>query len=419
MPNVTGYYGVQTSIAYQNKCGNLGNSQPTSVPGMSKYTDSNEGFSFWYPSSWTVTQAQQIPITDAIRLLVSSPDQQEAFYIDEVYPSKLITTQDAACLLSIFFDTTTAEWMQQTSNCNAPAGLANGVSNPAQPANISSNTMGGLHEFTAGGPGTTQTIVPLSASSFVSIETFGNDNYGSQKYLADTIVATNPAVAIPVSTAQQTATIQAEASAYGVNMQSTSMGSTLDQKPAFTATPTSGRAPLTVSFYVNDGDTIDFGDGATGCSVSTDPLNCFVPSSFMHTYNTPGTYTVTVGALTPARTIGTATITVTGNNSTQPSASINASTLTTVSTNPVISGTATNVPYVRVTVVESSNTNAWNIFQSALIPVVNGVWSATVVPQSQSPLTQGGSYSIEVDGYTNPQGTQSVGTLANGVLIFQ
>ena len=32
-----------------------------SVPGMSKYTDSGFGFSFWYPTSWKLTQR---PVTD-------------------------------------------------------------------------------------------------------------------------------------------------------------------------------------------------------------------------------------------------------------------------------------------------------------------------------------------------------------------
>jgi len=42
------------SQASTNKTSVQTSAQSISVPGMSEYTDSNFGFSFWYPSSWSV-----------------------------------------------------------------------------------------------------------------------------------------------------------------------------------------------------------------------------------------------------------------------------------------------------------------------------------------------------------------------------
>ncbi len=94
--------------------------------------------------------------------------------------------------------------------------------------------------------------------------------------------------------------------------------------PILTANPTTGTAPLYVSFKTNIADaTINFGDGTTGtvspnCISSFDMTNCNTGSYLAsHTYATAGTYTATltmVGACATgscAQTAG-ATITVTG-----------------------------------------------------------------------------------------------------------
>ncbi len=227
MANVTGYYGAQTSIAYSNKCGSLGNAQPTSVAGMSKYTDSDFGFSFWYPSGWFVTQQAVADATSGgwyqdgtivKRFTVANPSiPSNGVTIDEFVSTdaaitELGSTKSASPVgvdQKYFFSTST--WMYEnltgTPNGSVPAGTIT-------PADISANTMGGLHVFSGAARFGADSIIPLSAYHFVVVKT--NDAGGAidQNAFADTIVATNPAVAIPVSTTQQVATIQAELQAY-------------------------------------------------------------------------------------------------------------------------------------------------------------------------------------------------------------
>jgi len=81
--------------------------------------------------------------------------------------------------------------------------------------------------------------------------------------------------------------------------------------PRFTAVPTSGQAPLTVTFAASAGDAdpntfyIDFGDGTTGAIAAL---------SLQHTYSTTGTYTAGLkrSASAGGATVLTATITVGG-----------------------------------------------------------------------------------------------------------
>jgi PKD repeat protein len=92
------------------------------------------------------------------------------------------------------------------------------------------------------------------------------------------------------------------------------------QTKSFSATPTTGAAPLTVSFKVPyrsaGGDYFSFGDGTTGCAVpgtTNDYMTgCGVPinTTFTHTYTQPGTYKVIHSRLGPSTILGTATITV-------------------------------------------------------------------------------------------------------------
>ena len=58
------------------------------------------------------------------------------------------------------------------------------------------------------------TVIPLTAHNFLVINDVEEGPSGRTDALVKTIVATNPAVAVPWSTALQTETIQAEANAY-------------------------------------------------------------------------------------------------------------------------------------------------------------------------------------------------------------
>jgi PKD repeat protein len=230
MPNVTGYYGAQTAIAYQNKCGNLGNAQPTYVAGMTKYTDSDFGFSFWYPSGWVLIQSAVKSNTSdgwyqgggvVKTLIVSKPGVSSpvGVSIDEFVSSdgsitELGHTDSASPVgedMKYFFDTSAGQWMFEDIS-GASSGLE--PAGTIKPADITHNTVGGLHVFSGAARFGADTIVPLSASHFLVISTNAAGGDIDQRQLANTIVATNSAVAIPVSTAQQTATIQAEQQAY-------------------------------------------------------------------------------------------------------------------------------------------------------------------------------------------------------------
>jgi hypothetical protein len=209
--------------------------QTVGVPGMSKYTDSDFGFSFWYPSGWSV---QQNTTPDQMKypggvvqkyLIVIPPSTSysgvDRLSIEEFYsPTETIIDAYGYSPMGApgvppdryYFDSNTHEWMEQYPNGiskddfygalpTKPAGFT-------QAADISNNTIGGLHMFsTLGG----DLIVPLSAHNFLVISSNYIDvgaNYND--WLTKTIVASDPLVATPVSQAKQTAAIQAEKDAY-------------------------------------------------------------------------------------------------------------------------------------------------------------------------------------------------------------
>lgn len=62
------------------------------------------------------------------------------------------------------------------------------------------------------------TVIPLSAHNFLMVDAapagIGGGAFGTQNYLAKTILATDPSVATPVSVAEQIKAIQVEKDAY-------------------------------------------------------------------------------------------------------------------------------------------------------------------------------------------------------------
>ncbi len=99
----------------------------------------------------------------------------------------------------------------------------------------------------------------------------------------------------------------------------------------FTATPTSGPAPLAVTFSITGNDisfyALDFGNGqkfVTGTGSDLGNVNCNAAAQntvceATQTYTTPRSYTATLYG-SNGTLLGTATITVTGGGTTQPSA---------------------------------------------------------------------------------------------------
>ena len=192
-------------------------STDVSVPGMSKYTDSSFGFSFWYPSSWTVSQ---VAITNSqfsggtiTKSLRASSASGSGFQVDEVnFPSQSVTTPDAGCTGTYFFSATSTQWMETTSHCDGGQTTAYDTSN---------NTMGGLSVFsTQNGISSISYIIPLGATSVAKALIVSNTGqYPNSPVPAVSSIVSTDQSTVPISAAQQTQTIQAEAKAYGVSSQ--------------------------------------------------------------------------------------------------------------------------------------------------------------------------------------------------------
>lgn len=200
------------------------NNGSVTVNGMTKYTDTNLGYSFWYPNNWTVTTVSSGGISalsggSITQTLAVSPTNNPNDGItvqDFVSTGKTITDSSNcgpsdSCPPSVhyYFNPTTHLWMKEAYpyDTTLPQG--------AHSADISVNTMGGLHIF-AGNARNGDDIVPLSASHFVIVSTTASSIY-YRRPLTNTIVALDPAVATPVSATQQMQTIQAELTAYATN----------------------------------------------------------------------------------------------------------------------------------------------------------------------------------------------------------
>jgi PKD repeat protein len=202
--------GTVTITVQSSQQSNSNPSQPTSVPGMSEYTDSNFGFSFWYPSSWSVNQLptqQSAPFgTTLKRLEISGGTQQNNIEIDEVqFSGTSLTVPNAGCTASYSFN---GRWMETDSGCD-------GATDTPAPFN-GSYTMGGLPTFLdQNGISTQSWIVPLSGSGLQNdlfVTPIGS--FATLSPTVNTIVAANPSAATAQSSAQQTSAIEAEQSAY-------------------------------------------------------------------------------------------------------------------------------------------------------------------------------------------------------------
>ncbi len=209
-----------------------------STDGMKKYKDSNFGFSFWYPNNWTVSEIQVVNSTGNEFLTLSTDN---GYYEDGTIlkivkvanpnlPNNGVTIEEfSSPTLSItefgqirsaspvgvdqkyYFDTSSHAWMYENLST-----FPNGTHVPGTitVADVSHNTMGGLHIFPGAKRFATNSIVPLSASHFLIISANSPAGDIRQNYLVNTIIATDPSVATPLSTAVQTQTIQAERAAY-------------------------------------------------------------------------------------------------------------------------------------------------------------------------------------------------------------
>jgi hypothetical protein len=190
-----------------------------SVPGMSEYIDPDFGFSFWYPSGWSVIPKDMTNVPDysngehfVAGLVIAPPGYNPNVFgpsitlIEIDSPDQTITSTGHFDFNIFRFDTATHTWMEDQNDYNYDSATT------TKPADVSQNTMGGLHIFI--GDNEPELIVPLSAEHFLSIGASEVAPIVDGTPFAKTIVATDPSVATPESAAQQTAIIEAEQQAY-------------------------------------------------------------------------------------------------------------------------------------------------------------------------------------------------------------
>ncbi len=187
-----------------------------SVPGMSKYTDTDFGFSFWYPNSWTVTKS-----ADQKTIQIKPSQATPSYYgvsIEKYHSADMSVTagggncpagnaQNNCPVQKIYFDPTVHTWM-----ISYPEGDYDGVMGTKVAANVSVNTMGGLHIINGLTRFNDTGVIPLSAENFLVVTSFAGSVTADP--LVKTIVATDASVATPVSTAEQIKVIQAEKDVY-------------------------------------------------------------------------------------------------------------------------------------------------------------------------------------------------------------
>jgi hypothetical protein len=185
---------------------------PINTYGMSKYDDSNYGFSFWYPSALQITTTAtqdntSFPGGTAVEnLQIGSMGSTTVFVVNS--PTSTITDEPSDHASPIgqteyFYDKTTQQWM-----VTFPQGNDNGGSSTAiTVANISKITMSGLIMLPSGKRFDT-TIIPINTNEFLVITDGGGSSFTSE--LAETVAQANTSV----NTSLQATILQAEAAAY-------------------------------------------------------------------------------------------------------------------------------------------------------------------------------------------------------------
>lgn len=205
-----------------------------SVDGALKYTDESFGFSFLYPASLSVSKRSVLAtstsmfenskiINGANTVILRVIDAPEIL-VYEVHSSSMsiLSSVDAGPIGSAYnkyyFDTASHAWMY------ANDGVATGGKNTTTAADISNNTMGGLHILSGYTRFSHKVIIPLSAQNFLVVYSKCNnatdylcdDKTGTKTTALDrfnamvrTFSATDPSVATPVGASEQKVRVQA------------------------------------------------------------------------------------------------------------------------------------------------------------------------------------------------------------------
>jgi hypothetical protein len=186
-------------------------STETSIPGMSEYTDSTYGFTFWYPSALQITQTSLNDSTDfpgGVEVQSLQVGSQGGTVIHVVNSATDTITDEPSNHASpiaqteYFYDRLTNTWMEAF-----PQGNSNGGSDATTTANISQTTISGLFMLPSG-LRFDATIIPLSTTRFLVINDGGGSSFTSE--LAKTVAE----VGSSINPSEQVTAVQAEMTAY-------------------------------------------------------------------------------------------------------------------------------------------------------------------------------------------------------------
>ncbi len=130
--------------------------------------------------------------------------------MEVVSDGKSITFGGHSTLVKHYFDSTNHIWNTALSTDLSLSANTQWYSDA--PADISENTMGGLHML-PGPSNFVPSVIPLSANHFVVVQGQRGDSELIKKFIR-TIVATDPSVAKPVDRMEQFKIISAEKEAY-------------------------------------------------------------------------------------------------------------------------------------------------------------------------------------------------------------
>lgn len=196
------------------------------VPGMSRFTEGDFGFSFWYPAGWKVLdEPVKSPTANGWfrnatilkELQIRNPavelhqDQAPGVILRELSAPVGLTElgSESASPVGVdqkyFFDSGTHRWMYARLS-ETPDGAPPATS----PAKISRRTMGGLPIFWGAERHGAEVIVPLDRSHFLTIGTMDAGGDNNHIYLAATVMATRPGAGEHASEQMQFNTIRAE-----------------------------------------------------------------------------------------------------------------------------------------------------------------------------------------------------------------
>jgi hypothetical protein len=269
--------------------------------GMVQYNDQDFNFSFWYPGSWkilpkTIKDTTSFPGGTLVKTLqVGSPGGVMIYVVNS--EAQTITDEQNGHASPIaqtkyFYNSASQQWMVAY-----PEGINSGNSSATTTANISNTTMSGLIMLPSGRRFDTN-IIPLSTTNFLVVSDGGGSN-------ATVLAKTVSLGGVSVNSSILSAILRTEANTYVNSNDSTSTSTN------FSASPTSGTAPLSVKFTSsapqggNVGNTVNFGDGTNG-KLGFVPVcsNCNALGTISHTYVSAGIYTATLTSGTCSCPVG-------------------------------------------------------------------------------------------------------------------